>query len=267
VAEVRLGIQIDDKGSPVVKQFIQNLQRIQPSTEAVNAELRKLGFVVDQNNRVFNAAGQAIGDKAANALRTLATGGDVATKSLNRLGDQVARGTQQFQQQSEGTKSFGASLLTSAGSAVKFGAAMVGVQLGLGAISTVVQGAIHATTSFEQSLNNIAALGTVSQQGLGRLREQLLSLPPVLGDTTTLAKGLYDILGANVPEANAIEVLQVSAELAKAGVGNLDTAIVAVTKSMAAFGIPIEDARKKADNLLPTPVVRGAWQPSQPEES
>ena len=96
----------------------------------------------------------------------------------------------------------------------------------------------------------------MSTRQLSTLREQLLALPPALGSSTELAKGLYDILGANVPAENAITVLTRSAELAKGGLGNLDTAINAVTKSAAAFGIPLEKAQFVTDVFTQT-VVRG----------
>ena len=123
-------------------------------------------------------------------------------------------------------------------------------------IATTLSAAATAATGFEAALNAINALGTVSASQLSRLREQLLALPPALGSSTELAKGLYDILGANVPAENAITVLTRSAELAKGGLGNLDTAINAVTKSAAAFGIPLEQAQFVTDVFTQT-VVKG----------
>lgn len=162
---------------------------------------------------------------------------------------------QQTQAQTQATQSstsFASSLAQSAKSAAGLAAGFAGVA----GIATTLGAAATAATGFEAALNSINALGTVSQRQLSTLREQLLALPPALGSSTELAKGLYDILGANVPAENAITVLTQSAELAKGGLGSLDTAINAVTKSAAAFGIPLEQAQFITDVFTQT-VVKG----------
>jgi len=171
------------------------------------------------------------------------------------LQDTTKATQQQTQAQNQGTQSstsFTSSLAQSTKATVGLAAGFAGVA----GIATTLGAAATAATGFEAALNAINALGTVSTQQLSKLREQLLALPPALGSSTELAKGLYDILGANVPADNAITVLTRSAELAKGGLGNLDTAINAVTKSAAAFGIPLEQAQFVTDVFTQT-VVKG----------
>lgn len=184
-------------------------------------------------------------DKGTAELRSFDKAVADATKT-------VQQGSQAQSQAAQSATSFSSSLAQSVKSAASLAAGFAGVA----GIATTLSAAATAATGFEAALNAINALGTVSTQQLRTLREQLLALPPALGSSTELAKGLYDILGANVPAENAITVLTRSAELAKGGLGNLDTAINAVTKSAAAFGIPLEQAQFVTDVFTQT-VVRG----------
>jgi TP901 family phage tail tape measure protein len=184
-------------------------------------------------------------DKGITELRSFDKAVQGTTKSTQQAGQAQKEVTQH-------STSFGASLAQSAKSAAGLAAGFAGVA----GIATTLSAAATAATGFEAALNAIAALGTVSTGQLSKLREQLLALPPALGSSTELAKGLYDILGANVPAENAITVLTRSAELAKGGLGNLDTAINAVTKSAAAFGIPLSEAQYVTDVFTQT-VVKG----------
>lgn len=182
--------------------------------------------------------------------------GIVALRQFDKAVSDTAKTTQQTSQAqhqaAQSTTSFGASLAATTKSAIGLSLGFAGVA----GIATTLGAAATAATGFEAALNSINALGTVSARQLSTLREQLLALPPALGSSTELAKGLYDILGANVPADNAITVLTRSAELAKGGLGNLDTAINAVTKSAAAFGIPLEQAQFVTDVFTQT-VIRG----------
>ena len=171
------------------------------------------------------------------------------------LQDTTKATQQQTQAQHQGTQS-STSFASSLAQSTKAAAGLAAGFAGVAGIATTLGAATTAATGFEAALNAINALGTVSTGQLSKLREQLLALPPALGSSTELAKGLYDILGANVPADNAITVLTRSAELAKGGLGNLDTAINAVTKSAAAFGIPLEQAQYVTDVFTQT-VVRG----------
>jgi len=171
------------------------------------------------------------------------------------LQDTTKATQQQTQAQHQGTQS-STSFASSLAQSTKAAAGLAAGFAGVAGIATTLGAAATAATGFEAALNAISALGTVSTGQLSKLREQLLALPPALGSSTELAKGLYDILGANVPADNAITVLTRSAELAKGGLGNLDTAINAVTKSAAAFGIPLEQAQYVTDVFTQT-VVRG----------
>jgi TP901 family phage tail tape measure protein len=184
---------------------------------------------------------------------------DKGITSLKQFDKALSDTTKATQQQTTAQKdatqssaSLSSSLAQSAKSAVGLAAGFAGVA----GIATTLSAAATAATGFEAALNAINALGTVSAGQLSKLREQLLALPPALGSSTELAKGLYDILGANVPADNAITVLTRSAELAKGGLGNLDTAINAVTKSAAAFGIPLSEAQYVTDVFTQT-VVKG----------
>ena len=73
-----------------------------------------------------------------------------------------------------------------------------------------------------------------------------------MGPRRILAKGLYEVLSSGIEPAKAVQFLETSANLAKAGLGQLDTATAALTKTMQAFKIPTEEAARVSDVLFKT---------------
>src|SRR5204862_4526901 len=89
-----------------------------------------------------------------------------------------------------------------------------------------------------------------------QLRDEIVQLPPVLGSTTELAKGLYEVLSSGIEPAKSVAFLETSARLAKAGLSDLDSSTLALTKTMAAYRIPTEQAADVSEILFKT-VVQG----------
>jgi hypothetical protein len=169
---------------------------------------------------------------------------------VQRTGQQVGQSAQPLAQVAQAATQVKSGFLATAQSALAFGAAVGGVQLGESALAGVFQAVVGQVGAFDAAMANVNTLGIKSADVQAQLRTQLLQLPPALGDATTLAKGLYEVLSSGIEPAKAVAFLETSANLAKAGLGQLDTATVALTKTMQAFRIPTEDASKVADLLF-----------------
>lgn len=182
------------------------------------------------------------------------------TDSVQHLGQQVTQQGGAFQQASKGSDAFTGSLLGAGKASDSLGMSLLGTlktgagfALGFAGVSTIGGALIAAAgsaASFEAAMANVNTLGIRSIATQQMLREQVLQLPPVLGSSTELAKGLYEVLSSGVEPAKAIAFLEQSALLARAGLAQLDTATIALTKTMAAYRLPVEDAAKVSDILF-----------------
>jgi len=114
------------------------------------------------------------------------------------------------------------------------------------AIKFQKQLAIVSTMLSEGSMFHMAEY----EKGLQRLSVQF-------GEATeTLSKGLYDILSASVAPAKAMEVLEVAARAASAGITDTGTSADAITTIMNAYGMSADSANEISDKLFAT-VKRG----------
>lgn len=178
---IRLEITVDDKGTPVVRQF--------------NQEIGKSPSIVRQSEQSF---------------------------------------------------------LSSGASALRFAGALTGVQLGAQAVAEALQVGVKAVVGFEAGLANVATLGIRSAETQQRLRTELLQLPAILGSSTELATGLYEVLSSGIAPTEAVKFLGQAAMLAQAGLAQLDTSTVALTKTMAAYNLPASEAGRVSDILFRT---------------
>jgi len=115
---------------------------------------------------------------------------------------------------------------------------------------------IEKGREFEREWANVTTMLSVSQGETDKLRAELQKLPPVLGDSTELAKGMYQVLSASVEPAKAIDVLTASAKAAKAGLTETNTAVDAITTVLNAYGMEAEEATNISDIMFMT-VKRG----------
>lgn len=134
-------------------------------------------------------------------------------------------------------------------------------------ITNVVSGAIRGLKnqiadtvrvgrSFEKEWANVTTMLSVSREESDKLRMDLRRLSPTLGDTTDLARGMYQVLSASIEPAKAIELLGTAARSAKAGVTDTATAVDAITTVINAYGLEAEAATEISDLMFGT-VKRG----------
>jgi len=125
-------------------------------------------------------------------------------------------------------------------------------KIGLFAVSAAfIKGSIDAA-KFEKALANVSTMLDKTTLPLMKDFEKgILSLSEAYGESTdALAKGLYDILSASIPAAKALDVLEVSAQAAKAGLTDTGVAADAITTLMNSFQDATKDASFYSDILF-----------------
>jgi len=116
-----------------------------------------------------------------------------------------------------------------------------------------IKGAVDAV-KFEKALANVSTmLDKKTMPMMKNFEKGILAMSEAYGESTdALAKGLYDILSASVPAAQAMDVLEVSAQAAKAGLTDTGVAADAITTLMNSFGDATKDAGYYADIMFAT---------------
>lgn len=135
--------------------------------------------------------------------------------------------------------------------------AALGMAVTYGAVR-FFRASIKEMANYELELANISTmLDTTSMKFMPRYEKGLSSLAIKYGEaTSTLSKGLYDILSASIDAADALDVLDVAARAAKAGLTDTGRAADILTTIINAYGMSAKDAEKISDILFAT-VKRG----------
>ncbi len=123
---------------------------------------------------------------------------------------------------------------------------------------SVVRESVKEFAAFERQMANVSTmLNEQSMRHLPQYSRQIRTLSISMGESTdTLSKGLYDILSASVPAANAMEVLEVASRAAQAGLTDTGTSADALTTILNSYGLSAEHAGKVSSDLFET-VQRG----------
>lgn len=111
--------------------------------------------------------------------------------------------------------------------------------------------AVKMATDFESSMSLIEGLVGESSAQVKDFSEQILRLGPEVGKSPKeLADALYFIVSSGIDAADAIEVLEVSAKAATAGLGETQQVADAVTTVIGAYGIENISAAEATDILV-----------------
>jgi len=131
-----------------------------------------------------------------------------------------------------------------------------GVAMAVRSVVTQFKDVIQKGREFEREWANTTTMLTISAEETDKLKQELMNLSPTLGDTTELAKGMYQVLSASIEPAKAIEFLGVAAKAAKAGITDVYTSVDALTTVINAYGMQAEEATRVSDIMFQT-VKRG----------
>ena len=105
-----------------------------------------------------------------------------------------------------------------------------------------------AFMDFERHLAEVATMLDNPQKFMSQFTESVKRLAVEFGESTdTLAKGLYDILSASIPPAQAMDVLTASVRAAKAGLSDTGTAADAITTVLNAYQMSANRAADVSD--------------------
>ena len=133
---------------------------------------------------------------------------------------------------------------------------MTGVTMAMRSIKKAITSVISTGREFEAEWANVTTMISDASVNTEEMKNQLIGLSPVLGSTTELAKGMYQILSASVEPAKAIMFLGEAAKSAQAGVTDVFTAVDALTTVINAYGMEAEDVTRVSDVMFQT-VMRG----------
>jgi len=141
------------------------------------------------------------------------------------------------------------------GTAVR-AAGMAFMKLG-GLLAVPLIAGVKVFADFENQMANVSTMLSNSEEFMDRYRVGIRALAVEFGESTsTLAKGLYDILSASIDPAHAMDVLAVSVRAAKAGITDAGVAADAITTILNAYGMAASEAGRVSDIMFAT-VKRG----------
>ena len=122
------------------------------------------------------------------------------------------------------------------------------------AVTSFIGGSIDAFSSFETSMASVSTLMGEGEdameifgEGLKKLSEEI----PVDG-VNDLAQGLYQVLSAGIPAAEALEFLEIAAKGAKAGATSTLDAVTGLAGVLNAYKIPVSEAAAISDTFFAT---------------
>lgn len=142
--------------------------------------------------------------------------------------------------------SIGEAFVAVRGSIIAFSVLFAGIGAGIAS----------ATKQFREFSTQIAAIDTiadVSKSGLKDLENGVRTLSTSMGvDAVDSAKALYEIIGSGIPTDNAIQVLAISTQAARAGLTDVATAATAGVSVLNGFGLKADQLDHVMDVLFQT---------------
>jgi len=158
-----------------------------------------------------------------------------AKKKLDPIGNTVSKVGKNLQKHSGSVKTFGRNMT------------LMGLAI-TGALALTTK----ASAEFEQQMANVnTMLSEQTEHFMPQYTEQIKALSIGIGESTsTLSKGLYDILSASIDASKAMDVLEVAAKAARAGLTSTAVSADAITTVLNAYGWEAERAGEVSDKLF-----------------
>ncbi len=125
-----------------------------------------------------------------------------------------------------------------------------GVNRAISAVKETLADTVRKGREFERAWANVTTVLFTSADEADRMKRELMKLDPALGDTTDLAKGMYEVLSASIEPTKAIAFLGEAAKSAKAGLTDVRTAVDVLTTVINAYGMKAEDVTKISDIMF-----------------
>ncbi|KKN59444.1 hypothetical protein LCGC14_0541560, partial [marine sediment metagenome] len=132
------------------------------------------------------------------------------------------------------------------------GAALAGAAIAAAFAAAFVL-SVKAANKFQKAMANVSTLVDTAIVDMQKLSKAVLLLPPALGETTELTKGLYQAFSAGATTAKeAMKITIDSAKFAKAALTDTFTAVDVLTTAVNAYGKETMDTTKASDIFFQT---------------
>jgi TP901 family phage tail tape measure protein len=130
------------------------------------------------------------------------------------------------------------------------GKAMLGV--GIAAAAGLAL-AVRSAVQFEQRMRNVATISGDVEKNFGAAGDAVLEMSGRLGiGANELAEGLYDVASAGFQGASGMQILEVAAVAAQAGLSTTAVAARAITGALNAYGMSVSQASDVSDIFFQT---------------
>lgn len=127
----------------------------------------------------------------------------------------------------------------------------LGLAIGAGGLVLAFKSVIRETSIFERELSKVATLTDDVNLIFGDYADTVEELSLQMGQaTSTLSKGLFDIVSAGIPAAEAMNVLTSATELAVGGITSTGIATSAMITAFQTFEDQLKDTTDAADLLF-----------------
>lgn len=137
------------------------------------------------------------------------------------------------------------------GALLGFAARFIGIGAAITTITTAITSAIGAARDYQQGLAEIGSVSNLTKAQLEALGLGVRALATDLGlDLQEGLKAVFDLIRSGVPPENALEVLRVSTEAAKAAITDVGTTAKISTLLFDAFGLEVSQLSEAFDALV-----------------
>lgn len=134
----------------------------------------------------------------------------------------------------------------------------VGIALAAAGAAVTALGvkSIKAAAEFDTSMREVNTLLELPQDRFAELKQSVIDLDPALGSTTELVGGLYQTISAGIGNADdlgtSLDFIETAATAAKAGLADVDTAVLAGSKTLQGFNLEASESTRVFDVMFQT---------------
>lgn len=260
----------------------QKIEVLQGQYDKQKVKLTELGDALESATNEYGAnsaealAAQNAYNRQATQVSKLGEQLNGATASLNRMGQELSQNEQDLENVSRGYNEagqkldeFGGVIKDTEGKASSWGNALAkagtmaakAIAAAGAAIAAAMGAALTASikfgSEFETSMAKASTLFGDVNVNSDELNQKMIALSSSTGVAASeLGESLYNALSAGIPAtedmSEAVDFLDSSTKLAKAGFTDVDTAMSATVKTMNAYGLGVEEADRIQKVLIQT---------------
>lgn len=252
-------------GVQATKAYFEMGQALRTSSSLATVTGEALGRLRDHMQ-----AGRLTTEQYANAARAamlqsqqLSPASLKAADSINILNARYASGQINAQQFAQGLRAVQGELQASQGFMERYGAQVKALAVvSLAALAVGFVDVARNAGQFEASMNQIIALTNTTRGELGNMTTEVLNMAREVGRSPDeLARGLYFVASSGFAGEKGLKVLEAAAKASAAGLGETKVVADAVTSTLNAYGLGVEQATRVTDVLIKV-VKEGKGEPS-----